>query len=118
MDIRARRIFACSTDMVADSAPVEATPTTAVEKKIPDRTTSCDRRIIDDMRRANLGFPDCQYCPVLVLALESMARLLVSMAETLLGLAIGEGETGYCVGVPPTSATSIVSIINARGTSR
>ena len=87
-DIRARRIFVCSTAKVTDAAPVEAAPSTTLEKKNPDRTVSLDRRIIAGMRRVNLGFPESQYYPARVPSLESLARLLVSMTVALPGLTI------------------------------
>ena len=70
-DIRARRIYARSTAVATDAAPVGVTPTTTAEKKNTDRTVSSGRRLIADMQRANLGSPDSKYCPTRVPALES-----------------------------------------------
>ena len=84
-DMRARRFFACPTKRISPDTPIEATPTTAVEKKTPDRTISADRRVIADMRRANVGFESPQYYPARAPSIESITRLLVSMAATLPG---------------------------------
>lgn len=55
-DTRGRRIFARPTATVTEATPVEATPTTTVDKKHPDRPISHDRRIIADVPMVNLGF--------------------------------------------------------------
>ena len=87
-DIRARRMSVCSTASISVSAPIEATPTTTVEKKNPGRTQSTDRRIIADVRRINLGFPEYQYYPVRVPSVETLARLLAPMTVAFPGLII------------------------------
>ena len=58
------------------------------KKKNPDHTVSLDRRIIAEMRRINLGFPESQYYPARVPSLESLARLLVTMTVALPGLTL------------------------------
>ena len=79
-DIRERRIFLCSADRAYRETPVEGTYTKTVEKKNPYRAVSTDRRVIADMRRLDLGFATAQYYPVRVPPIESISRLLVSMA--------------------------------------
>ena len=78
-DIKARRIFASSTQCVLSDTPVETTPTTTVGGG-SDRTVSSARRGIADMRRINVGFETSQYYPVRVPSIESIARLLIAMA--------------------------------------
>merc|ERR1712112_548209 len=78
-------MFVCSAASVGESSPVEATPTTTVEKKNPDRTISTDRRVIADMRRINVGFNVDQYYPIRAPTVESIARLLVALTTSLPG---------------------------------
>ena len=86
--IRSRRLFLCHTKRISLDTPIEATPTTPTEKKNPDRTVRTDRRVIADMRRINVGFEVSQYYHVRVPPIESIARLLVSMAASLPGFDI------------------------------
>ena len=59
-DILNGRMFVCTTGSLSLHAPLEATPTTMAGKKNPDRTISLDKRMIADLRRVNLSFPDGQ----------------------------------------------------------
>lgn len=87
-EIRARRMFVCSTDTVTCDTPIEATPTATVEKKNPGRAISTDRRVISDMRRINVGFSVTQYYTAREPAVESIAGILVSTTVSLPGLDI------------------------------
>ena len=90
-DIRARRILACSTNCILIDTPIEATPpppTTTVAKKNPDHTVSADRSAIADMRRVNVGFETPHYYNVRVPSVESIARVLVSLAVAYPGFQI------------------------------
>ena len=71
-----------------NETPIEDTPTKTVEKRNPDRTISTDRRAISNMRRIAVGFPPTQYYPVRSPSIESIARLLVTMAVSFPGLDI------------------------------
>ena len=84
-DIAHRRIFVCSAAVVGEDSPIEATPTTTVEKKNPDRTISADRRVIAGMRRINVGFNPEQYYPIRAPTVESIARLLVALTTLFPG---------------------------------
>ena len=87
-DIRAQRLFVCSTLSITLDTPIEATPTTTVEKKNPDRSISHDRRVIAGLRRVNVGFDISQFYPVRVPSVESIARLLASLTVLLPGFDI------------------------------
>ena len=87
-DIRAQRLSVCSTLSVTLDTPIEATPTTTVGKKNPDRSISHDRGAIADLRRVNVGFDISQFYPVRVPSVESIARLLVSLTVLLPGFEI------------------------------
>ena len=76
-DVAAQRMLVCTTETVDANTPVEATPTTTVEKRNPDRTISSDRRVIADLRRVNLNFPSSQYYPVRVPTAGDIARMIV-----------------------------------------
>ena len=52
----------------------------------PDRTISADRRVIDVMRLANLGFAATQYYTDHVPSVGSIARLVVSATVRFPGL--------------------------------
>ena len=54
-DVLAGRMFARTAKTVDLFSPVEATPTTMVDKKNPGRAISTDKRVIADLRRANLS---------------------------------------------------------------
>ena len=78
----------CSAESIHTDTPIVATPTTTVEKKNPDRTLSSGRRVIADMRRANVGIAATQYYPVRVPPIESIALLLAPMAVSFHGFSI------------------------------
>lgn len=80
MDIRSRRFFVRSAGRISIDTPIAGTPTTAVGKRNHERTISANRRAIEDMRRVDVGFGAPRYYPVRVPSIESIARLLVSMA--------------------------------------
>ena len=73
-DILNGRMFVCTASSVSLHTPLEATPTTMVDKKNPDRTISLDKRMIADLRRVNLSFPDGQYYKVTVPTVSEVAR--------------------------------------------
>ena len=116
--VRALRMFVWPTQAISPDTPIDATPTTTVEKKNPDRTISTDRRAIADLRRINLGFNPAQYYPVRVPAVESLGRLLVSMAVSFSSIPIEMAKTRYRFGVPIISAAPTPVVINAHGTTR
>ena len=116
-DVHARRMFACSTATVTDETPIDATPTTTVEKKNPDPTIGTDRRAIADMRRVNVGFSSTQYYPVRVPSVESIARLLVAMT-TPPRLGYPDGKKGNCCRIPTSQATTRTVTTNVYGVSR
>ena len=78
-DIRAERTFVCTTKTVSVHAPVEATPTTMVDKKNADRTISTDKRTIADLRRANLRFPVERYYRVSAPTVSEVARDIIQL---------------------------------------
>ena len=73
-DIVTGRMFVCTTGSMGLHAPLEATPTTMVDKKNPDRTISLDKRMIADLRRVNLSFPGDQYYKATVPTVSEIAR--------------------------------------------
>ena len=73
-DVTAGRMFVCAAKSVDTHAPVEATPTTTVDKKNLDRTLSTDKRMIADIRRVNLSSPADQYYHVAVPTITDIAR--------------------------------------------
>ena len=78
-DILMERMFVRTTRSVGPSAPVEATPTTMVDKKNPDRTISKDKRMIADLRRINLSFPVEQYYKVTVPTIGEIAYDIIQL---------------------------------------
>ena len=88
MGSRDRRAIARSARDISLGTPIGETPTTSVRKKNPDRTISTGRRAIADMRRIYLGINPAQYYPMRFTIVESLARLLVSMAVSFHGIPV------------------------------
>ena len=85
-DIFKRRMFLCTTRTVKLNELIEATPTTTVEKKNPDRSISKDRRVIADLRRVNLKFDTCQYYPIEAPSVHDIARWILALTHRYPGL--------------------------------
>ena len=78
-DILTKRMFVCTTRTVGPNTPVEATPTTLVDKKNPDRTISGDKRLIADLRRVNLSFPTDQFYNVSVPSISEISHDIIRL---------------------------------------
>ena len=85
-DIVNRRMFLCTTQTIKLDEQIEATPTTTVEKKNPDRSISTDKRIIADLRRVNLRFDTQQYYPVKVPTIQDITRWVLFLNQMYPGL--------------------------------
>ena len=76
-DVAARRMLVCAKDSFDERAPTEATPSTTLAMRNPDRTIFHDRRDIEDLRRARLHFPTARCYPPYDHTEEEIARLVL-----------------------------------------
>ena len=93
-DIVKNRMFICSTATIDTSCPIQATPTTTVEKKNADRTISLERRAIADVRQVNMGFGTRQYYIVKVPSTTDVARTLIALVRKRPGIQIVMAKRG------------------------
>ena len=79
-DIKKGRMFVCGANAIGgDAALVEATPSTLVLKRNPDRSWSSEKRVIADLRRINLYFDATENYPVELPTIQELARRIVAM---------------------------------------
>ena len=81
-------MFLCATDTIGIGATSEATPTTAVAQKNPDRSISSDRRAIADLRRVNVRFDTMQYYPAAAPSIYDITRRTMSLVGMYPGLSL------------------------------
>ena len=73
-------IFMCIISSVGwDGARIEATPSTLVLKRNPDRSRSTEKRDIADLRRINLYFDTADVYPVEIPTVEELARRIIAL---------------------------------------
>ena len=79
-DVRKGRIFICGTKCIGgDNAQIEATPSTLVPKRNPDRSWSSEKRVIADLRRINLYFDNQELYLVELPTVKDFARGIISL---------------------------------------
>ena len=79
-DVREGRIFSCGTKCIGgDKAQIEATPSTLVPKRNPDRSWSSAKRAIADLGRTNLYFDNQELYPVELPTVKDFAKRIISL---------------------------------------
>ena len=79
-DIQKGRMFICGTDCSGGEATqIEATPTTLVPTRNPDRSWSREKRVIADLRRINLYFENAEIYHVELPTMRDSAKRILSM---------------------------------------
>ena len=78
-DVRLGRVFVMTSHVAGKEAPIIATPTTTVQKKLPGRTMSGDFWIISDLRLPNLFCDKDDYPPVKMTDIRQVAERAVAM---------------------------------------
>ena len=78
-DVRQGRVLVITPHVAGKEAPIIATPTTTVQKKLPDRTMSDDFRIISDLRLPNLFCEKDDYREVKKADIRQIAERAVAM---------------------------------------
>ena len=74
-DIKKGRMFGCGSNSVGgDDAQIEATPSTLVLRRNPERSRSAGERAIAELRRINSYFDERGNYPVELLTTQEMAR--------------------------------------------
>lgn len=109
---------ACSAESISFGAPIEATPTTTIEKRNLDRTLSTDRRVIAYMRRVNGVLSTARYYPLRVPSIESIARLLAPITAPLPVFDIEMAKKGYRLSVSVVAPAPGFLITQVRGAPR
>ena len=73
-------MFVCGSNVIGgDNALIEATPSTLVLKRNPDRSWSSEKRAIADLRRISLFFDEKENCPVEIPTIQGIARSIISL---------------------------------------
>ena len=79
-DISKGRMFVCGSECIGgDDAKIEATPTTLVPIRNPDRSRSSDKRVISDLRRINLYFKNDSLYRAELPTVRDFARRIVAL---------------------------------------
>ena len=78
-DVRLGRVLVVTSHVAGKDAPIIATPTTTVQKKLPGRTLSGDFRIISDLRLPNLFCDKDDYPPVKMADISQISERAVAM---------------------------------------
>ena len=77
--IREGKMIVSSNAVAEEDARRQPCPTSAVQKKLPDRSLSVDFRVISDLRRVNLGFDVEQFFPVVTPNIVQVAQGILKL---------------------------------------